>query len=104
MSTIIMEVSATGGIRALWDDELPEFAKEIGGEVAQVCRVSNVEWEDDGWVVRAAHNPKLAIRYKHGELNRVSDDESLHLCKWKKRDDALFYEHKFFHQLLPKES
>lgn len=112
-----------GTIRTIYDDDLGNFAKDLSGEMSVVCRLSNVEWEEiqepinarfptkKGWSIRAAHNTELALRIE-SSLNAgigrryidtivCSDNPSLAICLFDKREDAIEVEKEFYTKLLP---
>lgn len=120
--TFELEIDSDGTIRTIYQDGIEEFAEDLGAEVAQVCRASNVEWEEvsepinkrfpatKGWSVRSAKNGLVALRHKSdfnpgiGEryIDSVvcSSDTNLGIILFSHRDDALEYEEKFFWQLM----
>lgn len=102
--TLDLDVGPDGVIRSIYDDKLNDFAKDIGGELAMVCRLSNVEWEeinsDKGWTVRAAHNSELALRV-HGSNVVVSEDPKDRIVVFRSRETALNAEKILASQLMP---
>lgn len=114
---VTVEIGLDGTIRMVYSDDLWAFAEKIGGDMTATCRASNVEWEENyllhnrkikisGWVIRAAHDPSLAIRMKEYD-NAVSDevecsrDAGKELAVYEERKTAIAVELKFFHELLP---
>ena len=105
-------ITPGGNIETMYDDGIEEFAKDIGADVAQVCRASLVEREgpfspnpeyNGGWTVRAAHNTKMAARYAtpvHADIT-LSDNEELTLVYFATRQQALNWEIANFWRLLP---
>lgn len=104
-----LKISADGTIETIYQEGLEQFAEEIGGDVAQACRVSNVEFEEidgkKGWTVRAAHDLKLAIRWEvyFGEPPKdwkggfwVSTYEGAPIAVFETREEALAQEVRFF--------
>lgn len=106
--TVELVIRPDGVIESVYDDSLKEFATDIGGEISNVCRASNVEWEDSvdgkGWTVRASHDPSLALRIKPDELImtwHASRDGKI--VYFDSRSFAIEEELRFFWQLLEKE-
>lgn len=102
-----LEILPNGTIRMVYSDDLWAFADKIGGDMRATCRASNVEWEDigglKGWVVRAAHDPTLAIKDVGSSepvfvCNRVPENK---VAIFTSRELAIKYEIHFFHDLLP---
>lgn len=109
MAVIELEISGDGTVRTMYDDKYVEDLREIGNELkdrenVNVERASNVEWEDGYWRVKAAHNPKLAIRiiwnYKHSHLE-VSTNEEHEVAGFVTREAAITSEREHFWALLP---
>jgi signal recognition particle GTPase len=103
--TFDLRITDDGSIEGIYQDGL---ASVLGAEEAQVCRASNVEWEDvgencRGWTVRAAHDNNLAIRSDEHQQLVVSRDLQYALFYFQLRDTALEWEVKFFWQLLEKD-
>jgi hypothetical protein len=100
-----LKIASDGTIETIYQDGLEEFTKEMGGEVAQVCRASNVEFEiigrRKGWSVRAAHDPELAIRL-NPELLGWGPSRRGNILLFETREEALKEEVRFFWQLLEK--
>lgn len=99
-------VGPGGVIEGIYQDGL---AEALGAETREVKRASLVEWEDikvaQGWTVRAAHNPKRAIRMTFGSPLKllVSDsDVAGNVAVFISREMALEYEQKFFWELMEK--
>jgi hypothetical protein len=67
-----LKITSDGTIETIYQEGLEKFAVGIGGEVVQVCRASNVEFETigrrKGWSVRSVSRPDLALRRIHGEI------------------------------------
>jgi hypothetical protein len=97
--TIKLRIQPDGSIDCIYDDDLVTL---LGGEAAQVCRASNVEWlvidGRSGWTVRSAKDPDLALR-------------TFDWCRWRPsylgtivtfqtREEALKEEVKFFWELF----
>lgn len=108
--SIELQVLPTGRIRTIYKDERQVLYDALGPNW-KVQRASNVEWEDGGWSVRAAHNPELAIRWAlepeedlkfHSLTFGVSTEGEIVL--FSTREEALLEETKAFFQLLPKET
>jgi hypothetical protein len=55
--TIELEITVSGGIRMLHDDEfdMTEFGSR---EAISMCRASHVEWEPSGWYIDSAATGK----------------------------------------------
>jgi len=106
--SIEFEFTPTGRVRTIYKDERQRVYHELGK--LSVHRASNVEWErskdgrDYGWTVRAAHNPKLAIRaiISGGRYKRVVSEEG-ELLYFNSREAALETEVEHFWELLPPE-
>lgn len=107
MEQLKLEFGPDGVIRTMYKDGLEEVAKIIDAEMTTTCRAANVEWEDhgvvEGWVIRAVHNPKLAVRDVGSSepIFVVSDDEDLQLAFFVKRETAIEVERSNFFKLLP---
>lgn len=99
--TVEIEVTPDGTVRGIYKDELAELYGALGK--MKVARASNVEWELDGWTVRAAHDPNLAIRsvIKDGAYRLVVSREG-ELTVFVTREAALASELDHFWELLPK--
>lgn len=95
-----LKITPDGTIETIYQDGLEDLAKEMGGEVAQVCRASNVEWEEigtrKGWSVRSAKRPDFALRrlYDAIEPGLVGN-----IVLFETREEALTEELKFFWEL-----
>lgn len=104
-----LTISPDGQIESIYSDELKTMMESAGGEVAQICRASNVEWEDlaidgkiqAGWTVRAAHDETLAIRMKDDQFV-VSREATYKVVAFPSREQALQFEKQFFWDLIPK--
>jgi len=102
-----LEIGPGGVIRTIYQDGIEDFAKEIGADITRVCRLSNVEWEYEsttgrakgGWTVRAAHDPRYALRLSIKDGIVVSTEGTL--CVFDTRDDALRAEADHIWLLLP---
>jgi hypothetical protein len=98
---IELQFTPDGKVRSIYKDEnLPIFSK-LG--TVQVSRASNVEWEDGGWTVRAAHDPELAIRgtpTNDGKFKLGVSKTGL-ILHFETRESALKTEVEFFWALLP---
>jgi hypothetical protein len=109
-----LEVDATGKITTIYQSGIEQFAKELGGEIVKSSRASNIEWETidgvSGWVVRAAHNPNLAIK-RHANVRMsgvtytyhiglATFSQARHIAVFETREEALKYEEQFFWELL----
>lgn len=97
-------VGPGGTVEGIYQDGL---AEALGAETKEVRRASLVEWEDikvaQGWTVRAAHNPKLAIRMSFDPpLHLLVTDSSVvgNVAVFISREMALEYEQKFFWELM----
>ncbi len=97
-------IGPDGTIETVYDDKLLDLTKEMGGELAQVCRASSVEFErgtsHNGWTVRAAYDPTLAIRL-HPVTGMIGPSRKGMLIYYRTREKALLAERKFFWDLLP---
>lgn len=107
-----LDVGPDGVIRSIYKDELNKFAADVGGELAQVCRLSHVEWEEidgkKGWTIRAAHDPDLAIRdndWTHDQLTEqyvcARTESGLKISVFPSRDEALTVEQNHYEELMP---
>ncbi len=106
MSEEVKLVIATNGlITSIHKDELMEVLKKLGQ--VNIQRASNVEWEkgesEEGWTVRAAHDPKLCLRAVPSDFTpwTASTDDSLPIAFFPTREGALAAEVKHFWHLLP---
>lgn len=120
---IIFSVESDGIIRTIYKDELNKIAEDMKADITTVCRASEVEWEvvekplnarfpmTQGWSIRAAHRPQLAIRWS-SSLNAgvgeryvdellCSDNKELAIALFESRENALKWEVHFFDSLLP---
>lgn len=96
-----LTIAPDGTIGTIYQKGLEKFAKDMGGEVAQVCRASNVEFEvigrRKGWSVRSAKRPEFAIR--------ITDERGMlpglvgNIILFQTREEALKMELKFFREL-----
>lgn len=91
------ELDEDGNVRSIYTDEAAQFLERSGATVKKIERASHVEWEANGWTVRAAKNTDLAIREVDGELV-VS--ESGPLKYFKQRDEAIQAEIKHVWELI----
>lgn len=95
-----------GKVVAAFTDETQQTLQAVGHP--EVARASNVEWErignDEGWTVRAAYDPELAIRavLHSGGYRKVVSRTGDILC-FVTRAAALEAEQQFFWELLPPE-
>jgi hypothetical protein len=96
-----LEISITddGEVRAYYNDDVPDIGKELGK--MQITRASNVEWEaaEEGWTVRAAHDPTLAIRFVEG-CGIIPSREG-DMVSFSSREEALECERHYFWELAP---
>jgi hypothetical protein len=70
MEELKFKVGPGGVIETVYTDNLENLSDMMSASMVRVCRASHVEWEKgepgfsmDGWVIRAAHDPSLFIRY-----------------------------------------
>lgn len=102
--TIELEFLPDGRMRTVYKDDRHDLYKALGK--VSVHRASNVEWEkgpsEEGWTVRAAHDPNLAIRaiIKDGAYRRVVSRTG-DLLYYLTREAALEVELMHFWELLP---
>jgi hypothetical protein len=93
-------ISPGGVTEGIYQDDL---ADTLQAETKEVRRASLVEFEDftyaKGWTVRAAHNPRRAIRMDD-RLNLVVNEADENPAVFTSRELALKYEQKFFWELL----
>lgn len=98
-----LKISSDGTIETIYQDGIEDFAKDVGGEIAQVCRLSNVEWEEidgrKGWSVRAAHDTEIALRAQ--DWCRWEPSKTGTIILFPTRDEALAEEAKFVWGLMP---
>ena len=108
--TIELELHPDGTTRTIYKDEVMEHLKDAGAAIKNIKRASCIEWEQtdckEGWVVRAAHNPDLAVRVGYDDIDEVStimvsDDKTLPVHHFGIRREALMYEEIHFWELLP---
>jgi hypothetical protein len=104
-----LDFGTDGVIRSIYDDKLVKFSEDVG-DMAQVCRLSHVEWEElggkKGWTVRAAHDTELAIRTlgppsSRGPFVGVSRRQEYPVHVFETREEALKYEVRDSDQLMP---
>lgn len=102
-----LDFGTDGVVRSIYDDKLNEFAKDIG-ELVKICRLSNVEWEETvvgrrGWSIRAAHDPKLAVRQNQWDefVYECSRAEEHPISLFESREEALVFEKKYYDELMP---
>jgi hypothetical protein len=95
-------INKDGSIDAVYQDGL---ADALGAEETRICRVSNVEWEENdgkkGWTVRSAHSPSYCYlrRSAIDGYIEVTTNGHGHPAMFKTREDALEWEVKFFWEL-----
>lgn len=96
-------IDGDGSIEAIYQDGL---AEALGAKTAEVTRASNVEWEKskdgEGWTVRSATDPKLAICRDENDQLVVSRDAPIYY--FATREKALEWEVKFFWDIIKKET
>jgi hypothetical protein len=105
-SGIAIKFSPDGTARCIYKDEHVNMYDALGD--LKVQRASNVEWERcedqeiEGWSVRAAHNPELAIRIvlENCQFKKIVSIEG-EICLFETRKDALENEVEYFWELLP---
>lgn len=116
------KIGSDGTIETIYHDGLEKLADAMGADVAQVCRASNVEWEEvsnprstrhlkgRGWTVRSAKNPELALRicstgYGAAWVDEIicSKDSVYTIATFATRERAIEWEILYFWQLLDKE-
>lgn len=95
-----VSISADGGVRAYYNDDVPELGKELG--TMKIERASNIEWEDEyeGWTIRAAHDPTLALRFVDGAGVVISREGEM--ASFTSREEALKEEIHYFWELAEK--
>lgn len=103
MKSIQLEIAEDGTIRTIYQDGILPLLEDLAAAKASISRASDVEWENDGWTVRAHHDTDLAIRLivRGGAYTRVVAKEG-ELAVFPNREDALEAERALFWQLLPK--
>jgi hypothetical protein len=90
-------------VESIYQDGLADL---LDAEEVQVCRASNVEWEEvdgrKGWSVRAAHAPNLAIRtLTFWPFTRVVlNDQHYPVTLFQNREEALAAEVSHFWELI----
>jgi hypothetical protein len=96
-----LRVEPDGKITGVYHAGIEKLAEAMGGEVRQVCRLSNVEWEETregkGWTVRDARDPERALR---GTCDDPKISLTGPLCFFADRDLALAAERLRFWALL----
>lgn len=117
---LLFDVTPDGTIRTIYKDSNVPVIKSIG-EISKIARASNVEWEvienpinarfpaTQGWSVRAAHDPELALRVESSPLMgsgyldtvKVSRDNHLAVILFSTREVAILCEEEHFFELLP---
>lgn len=95
--TFAVEIKPDGTMGMVYQDGIEEFAKELGAEIKETCRVSYVEPEGQHWVVRSALDLDLAIRQSPNGEPVVSREGELIL--FKTRDEAIQQEIRFIEEL-----
>lgn len=85
-----------GNVTVLYEDGVDDFLEGVG-RLESIQRLSTVEWEDGGWVVRSAHDPGMCICKCQGEALVA---RCLHPEKYEKRQAALDEEVRLFFQFL----
>ena len=103
ITNVSINFSTDGKARVIYKDELLPLYSELGD--MKVARASNVEWEEideaQGWSVRAAHDPELAIRIiLDGGYRKVVSRQG-EIALFVTREAALESELNFFWELLP---
>lgn len=120
--TFQLEIGPDGRIKTIYQEGIEEFAQELGAEVSNVCRLSNVEWEEvpealnarfpstKGWSVRSAKDQSVALRYQSSLNAGIGDryvdtvvcnnNPHLALALFHTREEALTYEEKFLRELM----
>lgn len=117
-----LKVGPDGTIETIYQDGIEAFAKDMGADVANVCRASDVEWEEieaplnarfpatKGWSVRSVKNRLKALRmrshFNPGFTDEryfdelvCSDDENLAIALFDTREAAITQEIKHFWEL-----
>jgi hypothetical protein len=77
-------VFENGTAKMIYHDEEKPLMDKLGKFT--VTRASHVEWEDNGWTVRSAKNPELAIRKNKGAQVVSTEGD---LVKFLTREEAL---------------
>lgn len=113
-----MSIATDGTVTMIYSDDVRGLAEKMGADIQKVQRASNVEWEeiprregggvDQGWTVRAAHDPTLALRIFWSGMCGVrapaivcSRERQHPVAVFVSREAALKQEVKFFYELLP---
>lgn len=100
-------INPDGSIDTIYSDKIKTLLESAGGEVTQVCRASNVEWEssvvdgvevESGWTVRSAANKEVALRISAS--GEAKPDTVGPLVFFKTREAALAEEIAHFWRLL----
>ena len=115
--TLVLDLLPDGSIETKDGSEVQKLAVDLGAEITQSCRLSNVEWEDHtghygtntwprtkGWVVRAIHNPDLAVRVnstQHGTSPFILSAryQDVLAIFWT-REEAIQFELMFFNEIM----
>jgi hypothetical protein len=116
MDTIDLKVLPDGRVIFPYDDKAVSLLEEAGISVKRVERASNIEWESQGWTVRAAHDRELAVRWEppreppegveESRLGRVPTrcvSKEGPIIYFKTREGALEVEKQLFWQLIPED-
>lgn len=100
---VSLVINPDGTIDTIYSDKIKALLESAGGEVAQVCRASNVEWEAEykGWTVRAARDPEIALRFVDG--SGVVASKEGEILAYPTREAALEQEVKHFWALIGKD-
>jgi hypothetical protein len=90
-----------GVIEGIYQDGLAEL---LDADIKEVKRASLVEWEGNGWAVRSAHDPTLALRLNtdpnKGPLGWFTASRSGEVYTFLTREKALEAEQAFFWELM----
>ena len=100
-----VKIGPDGTIQMMYQDDIEQFAEDLGGDISTSCRASNVEWEEsqgkEGWTVRSAFDRELAIRYVETDgIREMICSRVGELVFFITRRRALELEVKFFWELL----
>ena len=99
-----MVVFPDGKIGTMYDDEVPEMAKDLSASLT-IRRASNVEWDPvlSGWTVLSTGNPRLGIRYNKKDTSLGWSVKKVgQLVAFRTRNEAVEEERKLFWNLLEK--
>lgn len=97
--TISIRITRDGNVESIYKDEMLPVYDALG--LSKITRASHVEFENDGWTVRAAHNPDIAIRKHPHKANAYCVGRYGAIVVFQTRERALKAEVDMFWDLIP---